>query len=176
MHSSCQPSDSAPGVASPRSFSLRDSKIHGTGAFASEEIAAGTRIMQYVGERITKAESLRRCEENNEYIFAIDPDHDLDGNVPWNPARFLNHSCAPNCEASCEEGRIWIVATRKIAAGEELTFNYGYDLEDYRDYPCHCGSYACVGYMVAEEFFDHVRRRSGLEGVTDSLRSRGRFD
>jgi uncharacterized protein len=138
---------------------LAESSIHGVGAFARGDICQGARIIEYVGERITKSESLRRCEKNNEYIFALDDEHDLDGNVAWNPARCLNHSCVPNCEARFEEGRIWVIATHDIAAGEELTFNYGYDLADYWDYPCRCGSRDCVGYIVAEEFFEHVRGR-----------------
>lgn len=115
-------------------------------------------MIEYVGETITKAESLARCEQNNEYIFALSDEEDLDGNVTWNPARFLNHSCAPNCEALLEDGRIWIVALRDIKAGEELTFNYGYDLTDYKEHPCHCGAADCVGYIVAEEFFSMIRR------------------
>ena len=122
-------------------------------------------MIEYVGERITKAESLKRCEADNEYIFTLDDEHDLDGNVPWNPARFINHSCAPNCEAELDEGRVWIVALRDIKAGEELTFNYNYDLVDYRQHPCRCGTPVCVGYMVAEEFFEHVRVQNSLAQV-----------
>ena len=136
---------------------FRSSSIHGTGGYARQDIASGARVIEYVGEKITKAESLRRCEEDNQYIFTLDDEFDLDGNVPWNPARFLNHSCAPNCEAEVDGGRIWILALRDIKAGEELTFNYGYDLEDYREHPCRCGAPECVGYIVAEEFFAHVR-------------------
>jgi SET domain-containing protein len=139
---------------------LKPSAIHGTGAFASAAVPAGTRLIEYVGERITKAESLRRCELNNQCIFSIDETHDLDGSVDWNPARFINHSCAPNCEAVLEEGRIWLIALRPIAAGEEITFNYGYDLESFREHPCRCGAEQCVGFIVAEEFFDHVRAGS----------------
>ena len=65
---------------------------------------------------------------------------------------------SPNTEARCREGRIWIEAIRDIRAGEEITFNYGYDLEDYREHPCHCGAERCVGYMVAEELFEYVRQ------------------
>jgi SET domain-containing protein len=119
------------------------------------------RVLEYIGERISKAESLRRCEQNNEFIFCLGESYDLDGNVSWNPARFINHSCEPNCEASLEEGRIWLLAIRDVEPGEELTLNYGYDLENYKAYPCHCGSRKCVGYMVAEEFFPHVRSGSG---------------
>jgi uncharacterized protein len=135
------------------------SPIHGTGGFARMDIPSGTRVIEYVGEIITKQESLARCEGNNEYIFAIDDAHDLDGNVDWNPARFLNHSCEPNCEAQLIDGRIWLVAIREMRAGEEITFNYSYDLEDYREHPCRCGAASCVGYIVAEEFFEHVRRQ-----------------
>ena len=133
------------------------SAIHGTGGFAKVDIVAGTRVIEYVGEKITKAESLRRCESANEYIFSLDDESDLDGNVSWNPARFLNHSCDPNCEAVPDGGRIWNVALRGIRAGEEITFNYGYDLEDYREHPCRCGAADCAGYIVAAEFFEHVK-------------------
>jgi SET domain-containing protein len=138
---------------------FKNSSIHGMGAFAKSAVGQGAHIMEYLGERISKSESLRRCEQNNEYIFRLNDHEDLDGNVEWNPARFFNHSCAPNCEAQLEIGRIWIVARRDIQAGEELTFNYGFDLEDYREYPCNCGAPGCIGFMVAEEFFDHVRKR-----------------
>lgn len=113
-----------------------------------------------MGQWISKDESLKRCIASNAYIFTLNEKVDLDGDVPWNPARFINHSCAPNCEAEQDGDHIWIIARRDIAAGEELSFNYGYDLVDYRDHPCHCGTADCVGFIVAEEFFDHVRQRS----------------
>jgi uncharacterized protein len=138
------------------------SPIHGLGGFARRDIAAGTRILEYAGERITWRESVRRCESNNEYIFALDEEYHLDGSVDWNPARLLNHSCAPNCEAQLVDGRVWIEATRDIRAGEEVTFNYGYDLEDYREHPCRCGGARCAGYMVAEAFFEYVAQRQGI--------------
>jgi uncharacterized protein len=138
---------------------FKASAIHGTGGFAKRRISKDTRVIEYVGEKISKSESLRRCEANNPFIFSLNDEQDLDGNVAWNPARFLNHSCTPNCEAEKDEDRIWIIAARDIQAGEEITFNYGYDLEEYKDYPCHCGSPGCVGYMVAEELFAHVLKR-----------------
>jgi len=138
-------------------ISFRASPIHGTGGFARLAIPKGTRVIEYLGERIDKRESLRRCEANNEYIFSLSAGQDLDGNFEWNPARFLNHSCAPDCEAELDEGRIWIVALRDIAPGEEITFNYGFDLADYREYRCNCGAPGCVGFIVAEEFFPKLR-------------------
>jgi SET domain-containing protein len=134
------------------------SPIHGIGGFARIDLSLGTRVIEYVGERIDCQESARRCESNNRSIFALDEECHLDGSVEWNPARFLNHSCAPNTEARCREGRIWIEAIRDIRAGEEITFNYGYDLEDYGEHPCHCGTERCVGYIVAEELFEYVRQ------------------
>ena len=121
-------------------------------------IEPDTWLIEYVGERIDKAESAKRCGEDNRYIFHLDDDFDLDGGVGWNPARWINHSCSPNCEAQLVDGHIWIVAIRPIHSGEEITFNYSYDLEEYRDHPCRCGAADCVGFIVAEEFFDHVRQ------------------
>lgn len=145
-------------------ITFRRSRIHGTGGFARKDIPAGTRLIQYVGEKITKAESLRRCEAENPYIFTLDDEHDLDGSVERNPARFLNHSCTPNCETELDEeaAEVWILTLRDIRAGEELSFNYGYDLSEYREHPCQCGAPECVGFIVAEEFFDHVRRQIEL--------------
>ena len=138
---------------------FKASPIHGLGGFAKAAIGKGTRVVEYVGERISKSESLRQCEGNNEFIFSLNDEQDLDGDVAWNPARLLNHSCAPNCDAESQDGHIWMVATRDIQAGEEITFNYGYDLVDYREYPCRCGAPGCVGYIVAEEYFEHVLSR-----------------
>jgi hypothetical protein len=136
------------------------SPIHGQGGFATRRIHEGTRVIEYAGERITKEESLRLCEMQNWFIFALDDGFDLDGSVPWNPARFLNHSCEPNCDAVCEEGGIWIVARRDIEPGEEITFNYGYDLADYEEHVCQCGAADCAGFIVDEELFDHVKNKS----------------
>lgn len=145
-------------------ISFRRSRIHGMGGFARKDVPAGTQVIEYVGRRVTKAESLQLCEANNPFVFALDDEHDLDGSGEWNLARFINHSCEANCETELdeEEGRVWIQALRDIKAGEELSFNYGYDLSEYRDHPCQCGAPNCVGFIVAEEFFDHVRRQLGL--------------
>lgn len=149
--------------AASQLIEFRASGIHGRGGFASKAVPVGTQLIEYLGERISKEESRRRCEENNPFIFDLDDEVDLDGNVEWNPARWLNHSCEPNCAAEIDESRIWIAATRALRVGEELTFNYGYDLEDYRDFPCKCGKPCCVGFIVAEEFFEQVRRESCAE-------------
>jgi len=146
---------------------FRESAIHGTGGFARGPIAAETRLVEYLGRRIDKQESQRQCESDNPYIFSLNDEFDLDGNVDWNPARLLNHSCSPNAEAQQIGEAIWIVALRDIAAQEEITFNYNYDLVDYREHPCRCGAANCVGYIVAPEFFETVR--AGLNASDPSI-------
>lgn len=138
---------------------FRDSFIHGKGGFALVDIPPETQLVEYVGKRITKEESLRQCELENPYVFTLDDGCDLDGNVDWNPARLLNHSCEPNAEARNIDGRIFVVSLVKIAKGSEITFNYNYDLENYQDHPCQCGSKGCVGYIVSDEFFDVLRKK-----------------
>jgi SET domain-containing protein len=152
-------SSGRPGEESHSFVAIGTSRIHGEGMFARESIRAGARLIQYRGERISKAESLRRCEAGNQFIFGLSDTEDLDGSSPENFARYINHSCAPNTEARFERGEIWVVAIRDIGAGEEIAFNYSYDLDDYREHPCCCGAPNCAGYMVAEEFFEHVRGR-----------------
>ena len=127
------------------------SSISGRGLFTETEIPSGAQVVRYEGERIDKRESLRRCQLNNCDIFYLDEHWDLDGSSPSNLARYINHSCVPNCSAQWDAGEIWIVAERRILAGEELSFDYGYDLEDYRDYPCSCGAATCRRYIIAAE-------------------------
>lgn len=137
---------------------MRKSHIHGRGVFARCDIPAGTRLTEYVGFPISKKKSDEQCLKQNSYLFTVNETSDLNGKVSWNPARLINHSCEPNCEAELDENdRIWIFSIRPIARGEELTFNYGYSLEGFMKFPCHCGAPSCVGYIVSEEFFPIVR-------------------
>ncbi|MEI6106051.1 MAG: SET domain-containing protein-lysine N-methyltransferase [Opitutae bacterium] len=144
------------------------SPVHGYGLYARRPIPAGTRIIEYVGERITKAEAERRDADRLlrlaaggdgcVYIFELNQRHDLDGNVRWNEARRINHSCAPNCEPKIIRGRIWIVARRDLAAGEELSYDYGFDFSEWRSHPCRCGTPPCAGFIVGEGLRWRVRR------------------
>lgn len=96
--------------------------------------------------------------KQNTYLFARNESSDINGKVSWNPARLINHSCEPNCEANLDENdRVWIFSIKPIARGEELTFNYGYSLEDFMNFPCRCGTPSCTGYMVSEELLPVVR-------------------
>lgn len=147
---------------------VASSPIHRRGLFATADIAAGTDIIQYVGEKIPKEESNRRALEWEEkarktgsglvYIFELDDEWDLDGRRGHNPARYMNHSCDGNCEAINYEGEIWIVARAEIQDGEELTYDYGYDMEHFLDHPCECGSDNCVGYIVREDQRKKVKK------------------
>ena len=142
----------------PRELVRRRSGVHGFGLYARDFIPRDTRIIEYVGERITKAEAQRREDrrlarlaaggDGCVYVFELNRRHDLDGDVPWNAARRINHSCAPNCETQNVRGRIWIVARRDIAPGEELNYDYGFDFAEWRDHPCRCGAPGCAGYIV----------------------------
>jgi len=142
-------------------WEVRNSGIHNSGVFAKRKIPKDTPIIEYIGERISKKESNRRCLEWEEkarkkgeglvYIFDLNKKWDLDGNVEDNPAKFINHSCDENCEAVNDDDRIWIYSKRTIEKGEELSFDYGYNLEHFMDHPCKCGAENCCGYIVAKE-------------------------
>ena len=142
---------------------VEKSSIHGYGAYARTKIRKNKRIIEYVGPKITKNEAADALKNGNEFVFTLNDDVDIDGSVEWNIARFINHSCDPNCESDIIKDRVWISATRSIEEGEELTYNYGYDLEDFDTRLCGCGAKACLGYMVAEEFFEKVRKIIDME-------------
>ncbi|TAE76635.1 MAG: SET domain-containing protein [Verrucomicrobia bacterium] len=146
---------------------VQGSRIHGRGVYATQAIPAGTKIIEYVGERIDKQESERRAWAQHDkakkhgdaavYIFTLDDKWDIDGDLPWNTARLINHSCEPNCEAWIEGRRIFIHSLRDIAAGEELTFDYAFDVECYEDHPCLCGRNSCVGYIVGRDQWPRLK-------------------
>ena len=127
------------------------SRIAGQGLFAAQDIPKGTDIIQYTGEKIPKAESKRRLAAGNAYIFELNDRWDIDGSALDNLARYINHSCDPNCVVEKTTRTLWIVALRAIKAGEELTYNYGYDAKRYT---CTCGAPNCCGYILDEEYWD----------------------
>jgi SET domain-containing protein len=138
----------------------------GQGLFAATAIPAGTRILAYQGERISKAESARRRADFNSYIFHLDYAWDVDGSGLDNTARYINHSCDPNCRVELTGGEIWIVADRNLSEGEELSFNYGFGLEEYERFPCACGARNCCGYMLAREYWGQLPvSRENYEGL-----------
>lgn len=149
----------AASLASPY-HRLRRSRIHGTGVFAARAIAANTRIMPYQGERISSEEADRRHPANPEdpyhtFFFALADGRVIDGGRRGNDARWINHSCAPNCEAQQIGRSIYIVALTDIRRGEELYYDYGLVIDARKTaslkaaYRCLCGAPECRGTLLA---------------------------
>ena len=147
------------------------SKIHGKGIIATEKIKKGTKIIQYVGEKISKKEGDKRSGDRIEkylksnssgsvYIFELDKNQDIDGNFSFNKARYINHSCNPNCEVDIIKDEIWISSIKNIKKGDELSYDYGYtfDKDDYKDHECKCGSKYCIGYIISSDEWDKFLR------------------
>jgi len=143
-------------------FEVRASPIQGLGAFATERIPSGTTIIEYAGLRLTPEQSEARYPDDasvrhHTFLFMIDEDVVIDASVGGNDARFINHSCDPNCDAVIEEGRIWIEAIRDIEPGEELAYDYEYELADRhtpaakKRYPCNCGAPTCRGTILTKK-------------------------
>jgi hypothetical protein len=140
-------------------FEVRPSAIAGLGVFAARPIRSGTRIIEYVGERITDEEAGRRYDDDemgqhHTFLFAVGGDTVIDAAVDGNEARFVNHACAPNCEAVNEKGRIYIEAITDIPAGTELVYDYALERDDRWKphwaelYACRCGASKCRGTIL----------------------------
>ena len=133
------------------------------------------KIIEYIGEKIAKSEGDRRSElrikkylnsdkTGSVYIFELNKKYDIDGSPLYNKARYINHSCEPNCEVDIIDNQIWISSIKKIKSGEELTYDYGYtfDRDDYKDHPCRCASKNCIGYIISSDdwgkFLKHLKK------------------
>ena len=145
-------------------WKVKLSKIHGTGVFATENIEQNTKIIEYIGEKITKAEGDKRSalrikkhldskQTGSVYIFELNKRYDIDGSFLYNKARYINHSCNPNCEVDIINNEIWISSIKSIKKGAELSYDYGYvfDKDDYRDHDCKCRAKKCIGYIVSQD-------------------------
>jgi hypothetical protein len=144
-------------------FEIRKSSIQGKGAFALRTIRKGTRLIEYVGERISEEEADARYEDaqmkrHHTFLFVLEDGETIDAMVGGNESRFINHSCAPNCESVEEDGRIFIESIATIQPGEELVYDYSFarteetTAEDEEFYKCRCGAPSCRGtILVAEE-------------------------
>lgn len=149
-----------PEPATGRRVQVRKSGVHGKGVYAARPIAQGETIIEYRGEIITWDEALRRhphdpSDPNHTFYFHLDDGHVIDGKHVGNAAKWINHSCAPNCEAEQDGMRVFIKALRDIAAGEELFYDYGLVIDARitpklkREYACWCGAKTCRGTMLA---------------------------
>ena len=138
---------------------VRGSEIHGKGVFAARPIAKCERIIEYKGTLITEpaADELYGDDETNHtFLFLLDNGMVLDAYRGGNSARWINHSCNPNCEPMEEGNRLFIHATRSIKAGEELGYEYNLVIEDRytpaikKFYACRCGARQCHGTFLAK--------------------------
>jgi len=149
--------------APTRPYVVRRSAIHGRGVFATRTIRKGTDIIEYRGERITMKEADRRppSDPDNPYhtfLFELDDGRVIDADVRGNAARWINHSCAPNCEPyEDDEGRVFIAAKRSITKGEELLYDYRLNIDGRitkkmrAAYECRCGAPRCRGTMLGRK-------------------------
>ena len=145
----------------PYPFELRSSTIHGQGVFAVRRIHKGTRLIEYVGERISPEAADLRYDDDamvvpHTFLFTVDAHTVIDAAVGGNEARFINHSCNPNCEAVDDDGRIFIEAIRNIRPGEELTYDYHLERDGRwrkewaERYACRCGAPNCRGTLLVK--------------------------
>jgi uncharacterized protein len=140
-------------------FAARRSRIHGTGVFATRRIRAGRTLVAYLGQILTAAEVDARyadeADDPHTFLFHLGGDRYVDAAVGGNDARFINHSCDPNCEAELSDGVVWIRALRNIQPGVELTYDYALEIEKRPSrsrrlrYTCRCGAARCRGSMLS---------------------------
>lgn len=151
-------------------FVARRSPIHGTGVFALRAIAKGERIVEYKGRLITEAAADRRYPDDESkpahtFLFLLENGMVIDANRDGNSARWLNHSCAPNCETEEDEGRVFIHAIRAIRPGEELVYDYNLVLDEpltkalRNRYRCLCGARNCRGTLFGERRYRPKRKK-----------------
>ncbi|HRP68875.1 MAG TPA: SET domain-containing protein-lysine N-methyltransferase [Turneriella sp.] len=143
----------------PILLKVHRSPKHGRGVYTEVAIPKGMKIIEYVGKKIPVRKSdvvaekqLSRAAKHGAgsvYLFELNKKFDIDGNVPWNKARLINHSCDPNCEVEIVQGHIWISSRRAIKAGEELTYDYGFNMANWQEHVCRCGTKKCLGYIVS---------------------------
>lgn len=142
-----------------RRIQVRRSGVHGRGVFAVAEIAAGEVLVEYTGERIDWDEAMDRhphdpAQPNHTFYFGLDDGTVIDALYGGNSARWINHSCDPNCEADEVNGRVFIKALRDLMPGEELFYDYGLTVDERytpklkKEYACHCGAPHCRGTML----------------------------
>lgn len=146
-----------------KKFVVRASGVHGKGVFAARDLEKGERIIEYKGERITWEQALKRhphnpLEPNHTFFFDIDEGMVIDGGAQGNSARWINHSCSPNCKAEQieidGEQRVFIKARKNISAGDELFYDYGLTIDARltkklkKEYQCLCGSKKCRGTLL----------------------------
>ena len=131
---------------------VRISKIHHRGVFAARDIKKDEYVIEYTGKKLTAAQADR---SQSDYLFTLNKTTFIDGK---NTARYINHSCEPNCTVEIKRGQIWIKASRDIKKGEELVYSYSYSLDESQDYPCACSAKRCAGYILDEYYWPKLKK------------------
>jgi SET domain-containing protein len=164
-------------------FEVRRSDIHGRGVYAARRIRKGTRVVEYLGDRISHEQADARYEakgqdDGHTFLFVVNDKVVIDAGVGGNDARFINHSCDPNCETVIEGARVFIEAIRTIRPGEELGYEYGLtwestdDPDELANYTCRCGAEQCRGTMLDREPLDRKRARTAARKRKAAARKR----
>jgi SET domain-containing protein len=141
----------------------KKSGINNLGLFAKSDIKKGEKVIEYKGRKFTH----KQVEENDRfdnskaiYLFTLNERYVLDGDTKTNTAKYINHSCDPNCEVDIIKGKIWIIAIKDIKKGDELSYDYGFGYDaDFRQFPCKCGSKNCCGYIVRDDQRWRINRK-----------------
>jgi SET domain-containing protein len=160
----------APPAAANPLYVVKRSRIHGRGVYAARRIRSGTRIIEYIGDRITHDEADTRYEikaddDGHTFLFVVDDELCIDAGIGGNAARFINHKCDANCETIIEGRRVFIEAIRTIQPGEELGYDYQLtwestdDPEELKLYACRCGAANCRGTMLDREAVDARKKK-----------------
>ncbi|KAM9785527.1 histone-lysine N-methyltransferase 2D [Neosynchiropus ocellatus] len=136
---------------------LARSRIQGLGLYAAKDLEKHTMVIEYIGtvirnEVANRREKIYESQNRGIYMFRINNEQVIDATLTGGPARYVNHSCAPNCVAEVvtfdKEDKIIIISSRRIPKGEELTYDYQFDFEDDQNkIPCHCGAWNCRKWM-----------------------------
>ena len=146
-----------------QNYFRKKSGINNLGLFAKSDINKGEKVIEYKGRKFTH----KQVEENDRfdnskaiYLFTLNERYVLDGDTKTNTAKYINHSCDPNCEVDIIKGKIWIIAIKDIKKGDELSYDYGFGYDaDFRQFPCKCGSKNCCGYIVRDDQRWRINRK-----------------
>ena len=148
----------------------KKSSLHGSGLFAENDIKKGEQVIEYIGDKVTKKEGdkradkqIKKAQKNKSsgmvYVFELNKKYDIDGGVARNYARFINHSCVPNCEVEIINNHIWVSSIKRIKKSTELLYNYGYPFDtDFEEHICKCDTKKCVGYILSDADWPKLKK------------------
>ncbi|MCW5589855.1 MAG: SET domain-containing protein-lysine N-methyltransferase [Legionellales bacterium] len=150
---------------------FKKSRIHRYGLYAKKALSKGDFIIEYTGKKITKSQSAKILTQDlpHVYIFELNQRYDIDGDTNDNIAKYINHSCDPNCYTDIVNSKVWIVALRDIKLQEELSYDYGFARYGWEERPCRCGSSQCFGFMVARQHWGAIKKTKRYQQLVSVL-------